>query len=43
MQDVAYFNANDEMIVTKVDMRKVGSNAPEGLVRVNLGEPEAKF
>ena len=40
---MAYFNENDEMVITKVDMRKTNGNVPDGFVRVNLNEPIANF
>ena len=40
---MAYFNENDEMVITKVDMRKTNGDVPEGFVRVNLNEPIANF
>ena len=43
MQEMAYFNENDEMVVTKVDIRKTNGAVPDGFVRVNLDEPIANF
>ena len=40
---MAYFNENDEMVITKVDMRKTKGSVPDGFVRVNLNEPIANF
>ena len=40
---MAYFNENDEMVVTKVDMRKTDGEVPEGFIKVNLDEPIADF
>ena len=40
---MAYFNENDEMVITKVDVRKTNGATPEGFVRVNLDEPIADF
>ena len=40
---MAYFNENDEMVITKVDMRKTNGSVPDGFVRVNLDEPLANF
>ena len=43
LKEMAYFNENDEMVITKVDMRKTNGNVPDGFVRVNLNEPIANF
>ena len=43
LQEMAYFNENDEMVITKVDMRKTNGDVPDGFVRVNLNEPIANF
>ena len=43
LKEMAYFNENDEMVITKVDMRKTNGDVPEGFVRVNLNEPIANF
>ena len=43
LQEMAYFNENDEMVITKVDMRKTKGSVPDGFVRVNLNEPIANF
>ena len=40
---MAYFNENDEMVITKVDMRKTDGEVPNGFVKVNLDEPIADF
>ena len=37
MQEVAYFNDNDEMILTKIDPTE-DADLPAGMVRVNRGE-----
>ena len=42
MQEVAYFDANDEMVITKVDGANA-ENLPEGYVRVNRGEPVGHY
>ena len=36
LQEVAYFNENDEMVITKVDLRKTDGATPAGFVKVNL-------
>ena len=43
LKEMAYFNENDEMVITKVDMRKTNGDVPDGFVRVNLNEPIANF
>ena len=43
LQEMAYFNENDEMVITKVDVRKTNGATPDGFVRVNLDEPIADF
>ena len=43
LKEMAYFNENDEMVITKVDMRKTNGDVPQGFVRVNLNEPIANF
>ena len=40
---MAYFNENDEMVITKVDVRKTNGAVPDGFVRVNLDEPIGNF
>lgn len=40
---MAYFNTNDEMVITKVDLRKTNGKTPKGFVKVNLDEPMADF
>ena len=38
MQEVAFFNENDEMVITKVDAGQT-EELPAGYVKVNRGEP----
>ena len=38
MQEVAFFNENDEMVITKIDDNKF-EDLPAGFVKVNRGEP----
>ena len=38
MHEVAFFNENDEMVITKIDGEKY-ENLPAGFVKVNRGEP----
>ena len=40
---MAYFNENDEMVITKVDLRKTDGATPAGFVKVNLDQPIADF
>ena len=37
MQEVAYFNENDEMVMTKIDNNEA-DNLPAGYVKVNKGQ-----
>ena len=43
MQEVAYFNEDDEMVLTKIDSRTNGGELPKGYVRVNRGEPVGHY
>ena len=38
MHEVAFFNENDEMVITKIDGDKY-ENLPAGFVKVNRSEP----
>ena len=42
MHEVAFFNENDEMVITKIDGEKY-ENLPAGFVKVNRGEPIGHF
>ena len=43
MQEVAYFNEDDEMVLTKIDTQNNGGELPKGYVRVNRGEPVGHY
>ena len=38
MQEVAYFNENDEMVITKVDKDENPKALPQGCVKIQRGE-----
>ena len=42
MQEVAHFNENDEMIITKIDVSQT-EDLPAGYVKVNRGEPVGHY
>ena len=42
MQEVAFFNDNDEMVLTKVDGSKI-EDLPKGYIKVNRGEPVGHY
>ena len=42
MQEVAYFNENDEMVLTKIEGSKM-DELPAGFVKVNRGEPVGHY
>ena len=42
LQEYAYFNENDEMVVTRLTKQQE-ENLPAGYVKVNKGAPAAKF
>ena len=42
MQEVAHFNENDEMVITKIDVSQT-DDLPAGYVRVNRGEPVGHY
>ena len=40
---MAYFNENDEMVITKVDMRKTDGETPPGFIKVDHDKPIGNF
>ena len=42
MQEVAFFNENDEMVITKVDCDQA-DELPAGFVKVNRGDPVGHY
>ena len=42
MQEVAHFNDNDEMVITRIDV-SMGADLPAGYVKVNRGEPVGHY
>ena len=42
MQEVAYFNENDEMVMIKVDNNEA-DNLPAGYVKVNKGQAQGNY
>ena len=42
MQEVAHFNENDEMVITKLDISQT-ADLPAGYVKINRGEPVGHY
>ena len=42
LQEVAHFNENDEMVLTKIDVSQT-ADLPAGYVRVNRGDPVGHY
>ena len=42
MQEVAFFNENDEMVLTRIDVSQ-GADLPAGYVKVNRGQPVGHY
>ena len=42
MQEVAHFNENDEMVISKLDLSQT-AELPAGYVKINRGEPVGHY